>query len=527
MFFSWYARNRHFKPRSDLSGQIFPFLLICLAGLLVAVILTIGVGEGAKAKTRASNAADAGSLAAASCWAAAFNKLVDRNKAAPNAANDNFGQYMSPDDTYQYYKRMKYYYLEMCGHYRTLYQLAKGYLTVNASDNALYYSQEALKSAQLALDDIIISKKDCKIWDNQRNGANHNNKAAELALASAECLGAFYILTQYMQKITDFFKENQTQNFSEAKDFMDRAYHKSRRTGLYYAFSNSSTSAHLTNALGDEFNYWLATGKFYDPPSNTATYKWEAGKHLNGDPRYGGTTVTLDLPIISSYELKCTKWNYPQKKSLAVIAIPCLSIAASTITDDPFNIRASGTLTNNMLGISDRLTANKDLGMEIYNLTVKGKECCDSEYCNPDPYYHKARQKQQTLSQFQRCATTWLEQINSLSGEKLTIPMLGQLNILIWENVWAERPGVQSVRTLENVTTYLDDSDYPGMMVINIKSVTLDPPAWTTKCTVKIFWEDENGILQGPTSFSTSGFDGGDIGGAFEDTYYSRISGIS
>jgi len=62
-----------------LSGQITPFLLVALVILLIAAISVIQVGKVSIDKTCSANGADAGSLAAASNWAASLNKLAYSN----------------------------------------------------------------------------------------------------------------------------------------------------------------------------------------------------------------------------------------------------------------------------------------------------------------------------------------------------------------------------------------------------------------------------------------------------------------
>ena len=80
MFFSWYLKNKHFKQRGNLRGQIAPFLLVTLVILLVAAISTINIGRVSLDKTAANNSADAGALASASAYAGALNSLASMNE---------------------------------------------------------------------------------------------------------------------------------------------------------------------------------------------------------------------------------------------------------------------------------------------------------------------------------------------------------------------------------------------------------------------------------------------------------------
>lgn len=529
-----YTRNRYFQPQGNCSGQIFPVLLICLAGLLAAVGVTVAVGEKAKAKTSASNAADAGSLAAASFQAGAFNKLVDRNNDQKNTATvgDNFGQYMTKGDTYQYYKRMNYYFKEMRGHYEKLYTKAAEYL-----EEALKHSREAERLAKLALVQINIVGKDCKIWENQRAAVDLNVLAVDQVLEAAKCIGAFKICTEYMQKITDFFKDNQTKNFCEAKSFMQGedgvggAWLESRKAGQRYAFNNSAIISMLPEGLGDDFNLKLATDTLFGGP--TAKYSW--------GPEDAKCFVSADLvlPKILVYGVKHTKWNYPKKHSLSAVPFSCnfgLAIPAANFENDPFNIDASLNLRENLRKVYEYFrTTLPEKGVAIYNQTVEGTNCCNAgqtcdknipskcvDNCpNPERFFEKAKLLQVELAVGQACVIEGLRLINEDLTSQVSIPVLQKWNKDIFDKVWAEQAGdFPTVTTCEDVKNYLDGSEYPGMMVINIDNVTLSGE-WNTQCTVTASCGKSTTI-----STSTSKFKGGDIG-TFKDEYYPEIINAS
>jgi len=62
-------------------GQIFPFLLVGIVGLLALSLGVAGSFGAAKTRTCAANGADAGALATASRYCYAFNELCLKNKA--------------------------------------------------------------------------------------------------------------------------------------------------------------------------------------------------------------------------------------------------------------------------------------------------------------------------------------------------------------------------------------------------------------------------------------------------------------
>ena len=131
MFFLRGTKKSYLKGKKYRSGQIFPILLICIAGLIIAIFNTRNVGEANLASTQAENAADSGSLSAASCMAGSLNRLVYRNW-KQNSNEQSMGQsgvgywnkYMGYstgfDNNYYYYKPMDQYYIDMQGEYGAL-----------------------------------------------------------------------------------------------------------------------------------------------------------------------------------------------------------------------------------------------------------------------------------------------------------------------------------------------------------------------------------------------------------------------
>ncbi len=588
MFFTWFEKNRHFRPKKHLAGQIFPIVLICLAGLMVAVVITIGVGEGAKAKTYASNSADAGSLTAASYWAAAFNKLVARNKELETYTAGNFGYYMTPDDKYNYYKELDDYYPEMRLKYATIYDLARGYLTATAEDNARYYAAEALEKMQEAYDQINAqATTNCTVWANMPGAASLYREAAVSLVEAGKCVGAFYILSFYMRRTTDFFKSNQLENFCNAQNFMAGTYDKARKFGLMYALSNSGTSRLLTQAQGDDFNFWLGSGTFFDPASPSSTYTWgPEGKQCS-------VTATLELSNIQSYQLRRTEWNYPKKKTLQRVAASCggglagwgfsfdtsllpisepiLSESAEDGYDDPFNIYASFQLMQDILVMSDYLLFLANIADAIHQVTSDGTNCCNNagdccvednpDYCPTAPdiccydpvtyrsycdtnecsdwepccpnndcncipnYFDVARAARTALLSYQSCARTWLNTITNTGGGTYG----GNLTIPTLRQgnteVWNKVWGnPRTSAGLQDCAAVSNDIDENGYKGLMIINIQAVTLDGPWTTTCTVTTSCEGG--GSTTSTSTSQFDGGSLSG-FEDTYYARIISVS
>ncbi|MDP2928388.1 MAG: hypothetical protein Q8N80_06300 [Candidatus Omnitrophota bacterium] len=567
-----------------MPGQIFPILLICLAGLLVAVMVTIRVGENAKARTFASNAADAGSLTTASYQAGAFNKLVDRNKPNANAGGDNFGYYMVKEEKYQYYKRMRYYFDEMFTRYKFFHELANYYLIGSSvggfslpnetsiapipaapTDNADWYLYLTISYLQDAWDAAVYGNR-CEKWEHMNtNGAVQTaiRAAQEKLWEAIKCVGAFHICATYEDKIARFFKENQLNNFCEAKFFMNGeddeggeggAWKKSREAGQAYAFNNSAIMSMLPEGLGDDFNYQFGTGELFGGP--TATYSWPDP----GDPTKSCfLSVIVELPKIQEYQIKLTSQNFPRSHTLNSIPFPCdgLNILSIPISLDPFNVESSLNLYNDLIRVYNYLTTLRNDAQAIYAKSVDMYDCCQcvcdgagedcggtcgvwpNEYSQTkqcteariDQLFQEAKTMTDTLRTKLGCVKQGLLEIkNNTSMTKITVPSLVLWNDEIWNLVWVTEypmlPVTHCVGGMESAKGWYNvNADEPGMMIININDVTLGGvwEEWKTKCTVTASCAGST-----TTNSSTSKFwgDGGGRGlniGLFIDDYYPEI----
>jgi len=581
LLFSWYARNRHFKQKSNWSGQIFPILLICLAALLVAVTVTIRRGENAKAKTLASNAADAGSLAAASCWAGAFNRLIYRNWDKDSAEAllgwGHTGNYMGyatgAFNTYYYYKAMNFYYTKMRDFYNQVYTEAKNYLTDKYEDNASYYCTQAidlLTQARDAVENQPIVSCASASWSDPNKTTSRFSDAANNALESARCIGAFYVCTAYMGEgdppglkngITSWFKAYQLQNLHDAFDFMDEQYKRAIQTGQYYALSNSGYTSNLTNAQQDAFDFWLG-GKEKGVFPGT-------GDSLSFTPTGGGCsiTATVKLPKIKEYEIKMAQWNYPTKYVFNEVTNDCVPIPKpgnphndgianpgkwnEDGSEDLFTVDSSKQLSADMRDVADYIeTTLPTFGLAVETAAGDMVDCCqcvcggsggscgvgchchppaiclvppcpnvcddhDGYQCDPQIAYNAAVAARQTYIDKIQCVINWLTSIRDSSGHNLAIPALYSYHSDIFNNLWPEPTGdgkLQNISTYEEAANYSEEYffDEHGLHPLHPGMMVININNVTLDTLDDESWETSCKVVSscGGTSFSKARFDG-------------------
>lgn len=523
-------KNKYLRQGNNFSGQIFPILLICIAALLLAVVVTKKTGSNSITQTCASNAADAGSLATASRQASAFNELAVKNK------------------------EMNEYYLTNLGYYTSLHNYAQLLLgTASTSCENLQKSiEEALGHMSHSYPGCVCPGGCYPAWF-QLDGAGDNEYAIGLALGVAEKIIAFKVIVSYMKVITDNFKDNQIGNYCNARASMAQAYPQSKSIGISYAFSNSCTSSKA--AKSDDFDYWLRTEKFKgsafsEETTSIATYEWQTGPTEDCGVGWCGTKVTLDLPKIVSYEVKHTLWNYPEKKNLEIAkelgCIP-LELGAIDVEKDPFDIAAAERLITDMVAFANYVSINAWYGRTIFEPT-RGAHCVRHTSCGGKPV---------------RCHSYWVCEGGcsynfGLAAELITRQNcilravkalnLGQPGILspkalkarsqaTFENVWKTADAQNFTNNVsadvkcEAVVNQKDKWGNPGLMIININAEPkfIGPPAdWKTRCNVFIFCRTEkcNPAGEGVTRTCTSEFHGqGDLA-TFKDNYEAKIAEV-
>jgi len=547
-------------PKNNRRGQIFPVLILVLVAFVAAVKITKMAGEGAKANTFAANSADASSMAMASFQAGAFNKLVDRNKADATVLGvDNFGQYMKPEDPYWYYKRMRFFYEYMKSKYLTMRNQGNKYLTDLPANNAQYYVNEAIKELLAARTEFAKTINNCKKAPGMEAGVEAYNLLKEAQL----CIAAYHVCAYYMYWITDWFKNYQTANFCEAKEFMQGpqasggytpgatyyvgnlggAYKKSVEAGQSYGFNNSAIMSMLPEGLGDDFSFKLGTGALFgtDNAKLTSTYSW-------GDKGACFVSVQVDLPNITFYNLKPANWNWPIKHVYNPVMFPCIYGAGppAPVKENviPFDITASNVLYNQLQNILDYIKSDiYSLGLEIYKATEAGETCCNN--CDKDPfapldckdqcikdYFDPARDAQIILLERVDCITNGLSKIaNSSNGNEdlgvLSIPILKRRNDEYnWNNLWVKFNPIEPIKDCLAAKLYPDgETDFLGMMIVEIDNVTLDKE-WKAKSTSTASCAGSSSVKVSTSKFwGDGGGRGQNIGepGGYNDDYYPEI----
>lgn len=512
MFFSWFAKNKKFQRGSGLSGQIAPFLLVVMAILLIAAIATINIGRVSLDKTCSANAADAGSLAAASSWASAFNILTKEWNAVQLEFNYDLNFYLVHEN---------------------IYPAANDQLN-KAIDYTTMASGLATTAFFISLD--ISGAGVCNtIWSPYIGAAVLDGTATYYALEADMAMQAFIIYASAMRSYTESFHEQQWQAYCEARTFMHERYLDARLEGLTYAFSNSCIPAKLSDSQSDDFSAWMkpvedvppipdpdpdaARKQLNFPPSNgpykTGIYSWK-------DKLSQTHTVTakLDLPSIVSYELQHTQGSYLQIMDKLDKAI-----------DKAGQISQVFATVKNALGLTAALYFS---AFTLNVATYIAARCCGPY--NPG------------------CCGTWgylcslllsvhaslrLEQGWIVSTLGALVSIAGLLSI---PSVKSDTADAADYWVTDGVQSSFSCADVENWMIVKIAGVTLsNNDDWTTLCTAtQQHPGSSTGIIATTypkiTSTSRSRFDGcnlasnpigcGEIG-KFKDTYDANIESTS
>jgi len=489
LFFLWFKQNKHFKRRSGLPGQITPFLLVVLVILLVAIIATINIGRVSLDKTCSANAADAGSLAAASAWASALNMLTEINR-----------------DQIEFWFDLNYY------TYRQFYYAADSYLA-EARTKLLEASASAIAAAELSKKPLTCYTKP---WVEGIGVAVLDGIAAKFVLDASVAVSAFTIALTFMQSMTDSFYEQQWSKYCAARDFMDDSYINARKTGLTYAFNNSCIPAKLSDSQNDSFISWMAVETAYaeaNQPFYGSAYEVDAvnpnklKRTCNWQDKISqGHTVTaeLDLPKITSYELQHTVGSHSAITGLLNKAVS----RSQTISEVLYS-------TATILGV----TAGTFLSVFILTVIAYAFSLC----CSPYSPYCCALYRWFCRLAYTLYGTALLKQTYLVSTLAALVALGGEISIFYLEDKndqayddWAP-DGIQSS---------VSCADAEDLMIVKIDGVTL--PSWRAACDTKqTHPETSSGIIM-PTHYPTiasssqAQFDGGEIG-MFLAAYYPRI----
>ncbi|MCX5693766.1 MAG: hypothetical protein NT014_01330 [Candidatus Omnitrophica bacterium] len=504
-----------------MAGQVFPFLLICIVALAVAVGMSRSARNSAISKTNVSNAADACSITAGSYWAGGFNDLVEKNL------------------------EMNAYYDQYAGYYKALHTLAYG-VDGNGGylDKAYLNTLDAHLSTQWASNALTDGGSDCaNLVSDKSNAESHYYWAKYYALESARYFGAIWVLARYMQNLTDNFKYNQAQAYCNARSSMEDSIENAKLKGTHYAFVNSGTASRSPS--GDAFNLFLGTNKYNESPSfgNTTselTYDWQWPSKCGTSK--GGTTVTFTQPKIKAQKVQHTISPYPVLTDFDVDENVQNFAGVGengegrllVVNDDIFNLYSSRALATAMVNIyfnlgdfDNRLSGNDSI------------EFCINNGCCPDATVTDCVTAFATcLSNTRRAPPSGVNLFtlikalnaihNSSSKNSLSVYGLRMAAKDILDNVWTIDTGNFSLSDSCNDVQGLADNAPADSQVDITKSLIivglgdepeLDPSLWQTECTVTAFYtniynkrKDTCGSSSA-TSSSTSEFHGdGDIG---------------
>jgi hypothetical protein len=274
LFFSWYFKNKHFKQRNNFSGQIIPFLLVVLVILLIAAIAVIQIGKVSIDKTCASNAADAGSLAAASSWAASMNSLAYDNYDL-KANFDNYRELVSNK------------FLPEANYYLTQAALNSRAALINSACASFFTLLSIPCPPCFSIAPILAA-------------AIFFDLGEKFAVTAEGSLTNYLILVDYMSSAAELCFNDQLQKYTDMTDKANEFYLAARKEGFKYAFSNSCIESKLSDEQSNDFNSWLVSilPQKVEAGETTIKYSW-----LDKNSQNHEVSVTLELPNIKSYML--------------------------------------------------------------------------------------------------------------------------------------------------------------------------------------------------------------------------------
>ncbi len=467
-------------------------MLVVLVILLVAAIATINIGRVSIDKTCSANAADAGSLAAASVWASAFNVLTEIN-------HDQIKKWFNEN----YYT------------YGQLYFEADSYL-----NEAINYALAASAAASAALAVASIPPNCGEIWVAGIAAAVLDGTASVLCFEAFQSTEAFSVCIQFMQSLTDSFHEQQWKNYCDAGKYMEDSYINARETGLSYVFSNSCISSKLSDAQNDAFSAWMSSKSAYgnagDSFNGTAYVIDSDGKisracnWLDKIPQQHTVTATLDVPEITSYELQHTKGSYSQISDLLDGLISHSQTISVALNSTGVSLGATAALFIVVFGLS--VTAFFVWRCCVASCAAVHCPCC---VCCPAMSFWCSLL-------YGTYKYTLLAQSYITSALAALIAAAGALSLYLLKSD-NDTAFIDWAPDLDNMQTSTSCADAEDLMIVKINKVNLPNDAgwpdsdWTTVCsTTQQHPGTSSGIM--PTSYSTinsssrAKFDGGDVG---------------
>lgn len=285
MFFSWYFKNKNFKQRSNLSGQIAPFLLVILVVLLTAAIATINIGKLGIDKTYSANAADAGALAGATIMSGMLNGFSTTNAAFLSMYVSFYASYLGTQDLAD--KAWEHAWLSMA---------AVSALQIIAVIMAYYW--DVLGTASCSAASFVAS------WQ----------YFVIMGFLIACSILVHYALQELIKLATDVsILKSTVENFYDAcqsaycdlREQMDSAVDTGEISAKKIAFNNSGISEKLSVSQGDTYSAFVSS----DSPGG-GVYTWQDKATTGRSSQTHTVTVGVSMPKITTYNIRHTVLGY-------------------------------------------------------------------------------------------------------------------------------------------------------------------------------------------------------------------------
>lgn len=271
MFFSWFTKNKHFKKRSNLTGQIMPFLLVIIAIFLGVTFTTINLGTNAIDINCTNNASDACVLAAASAWSQVLNTVMGINE---TIKADYVNRYAIIKDAID--------------------------LRDKALDDAKSNIEATVQSIHAAAvpdvgPEASYAGTECQPWDDALTARG----SLMLAHAMVECAAdSFHVVAEISQQISDGIdqlKADRQQAYQEIRTGLEDAHTAAQELGAIYAYQNMITCIVTGGPDGPQVfsgqDSFLSTAPVFLP--NITSYQLQVTQRGNPCPYCGIVRASL------------------------------------------------------------------------------------------------------------------------------------------------------------------------------------------------------------------------------------------
>jgi hypothetical protein len=310
MLFTWFENNRAFKRGSEIKGQIAPFLIVIMVVLLIAAIATINIGRVGIDKTNTANAADAGSLAAATAMASVFNSLASANQNLRLIYDEYTEAFEVPYDEA----------MDLYDEILTLIILAEAAYALAIYD--LWWTSSLFCHAPTSLFGYFCSDPPYIYNGPYMIGAGLILGLSAWALSDAsDKMIDFAADATSMKGIVQSYYEDCQEAYCNMLEMADEGHGTAVEVAYGYAFSNSGISAKLSTEQQSSYSSWV------DAKSYTCgNYSWQ-DKLGQGH----SVSVSASVPEISEYIVQHTVSPYETVNTLLTTAADDASELASEI----------------------------------------------------------------------------------------------------------------------------------------------------------------------------------------------------